>query len=85
MRDNLYRHYRVYRMSQKAKKIIFELFMAFFEDLRLLPDEYRNNANIAMQKYGDSGRARIVSDYIAGMTDRYAFSEHERIFNARIT
>ena len=85
LRDNLYRHYRVYRMSQKAKKIIFELFMAFFEDLRLLPDEYRNNANIAMQKYGDSGRARIVSDYIAGMTDRYAFSEHERIFNARIT
>lgn len=84
LRNQLYQHYRVYRMSQKAKKIISDLYMAFNEDIRLLPDEYRDDANFAMQENGDSGRARIVSDYIAGMTDRYAIAEHERIFNARI-
>ncbi len=84
LNKNLYQHYRVHRMSKKAKKIIFELYTAFFNDTHLMPNEYRDNANLSRQKKGDAGHARIVSDYIAGMTDRYAIAEHERIFNARI-
>ena len=84
LNKNLYQHYRVHRMSKKAGKIIFDLFAAFHADTALLPDEYREHAAIAREKNGDSGHARVVSDYIAGMTDRYAIAEHERIFNARI-
>ena len=84
LNKNLYQHYRVHRMSKKAGKIIFDLFTAFHADTALLPDEYRDNAAMARQKNDDSGHARVVSDYIAGMTDRYAIAEHERVFNARI-
>ena len=84
LNKNLYQHYRVHRMSKKAGKIISDLYTAFFNDVPLLPNEYREQIATAQKKNGDSGRARIVSDYIAGMTDRYAIAEHERIFNARI-
>ncbi|OGS92577.1 MAG: deoxyguanosinetriphosphate triphosphohydrolase [Gallionellales bacterium GWA2_59_43] len=69
---NLYRHYRVMRMSAKAQRIIGDLFGAFMADNRLLPP--------AFQRQGESERARSVADYIAGMTDRYAIREHRRIF-----
>jgi dGTPase len=72
LRVNLYRHYRVMRMSAKARRIISELFQAFMEDPRLLPPQF------AMQSNPD--KARPVADYIAGMTDRYAIREHRRIF-----
>lgn len=83
LRKNLYQHYRVHRKGNKAKKIISDLYAAFYDDAGLMPDEYREKANICQQQKGDNGRARVVSDYIAGMTDRYAIAEHERIFNAR--
>jgi dGTPase len=69
---NLYRHYRVMRMSAKAQRIIGDLFGAFMADSRLLPP--------AFQRQGERERARSVADYIAGMTDRYAIREHRRIF-----
>jgi len=84
LNKNLYQHYKVHRMSQKAKKIILDLYSSFYNDINLMPDEYHRNAESAQAIKGDSGRARIVSDYIAGMTDRYAIAEHERIFNAKI-
>jgi len=84
LHKNLYQHYRVHRMSKKAKQIISDLYSAFFNDIHLMPNEYRDHADIFQQQKGDSGRARVVADYIAGMTDRYAIVEHERIFNARI-
>lgn len=84
LHKNLYQHYRVHRMSQKARNIIFDLYDAFYNDIRLLPDEHRERGYHAEQQNGKSGLARVVSDYIAGMTDRYAIAEHERIFNARI-
>ena len=46
-----------------------------------MPPEYRNKAKIEEEKHATSGRARIVSDYIAGMTDRYAIKEYKRIFD----
>ena len=81
LRTHLYQHYRVQRMTAKAKKVIRELFDAFVEDLRLLPpDPYLRAAQYHTVE-GSDGRARAIADYIAGMTDRYAIAEHERIFS----
>ena len=81
LRENLYRHYRVHRMSHKAGNVITKIFDALLNDLRLMPPEYREKAQQEESNNGDSGRARIVSDYIAGMTDRYAIKEYKRIFD----
>lgn len=84
LNKNLYQHYKVHRMSQKAKKIILDLYTSFYNDIKLMPDEHQEYAKIAQKQKGDKGQARMVADYIAGMTDRYAIAEHERIFNAKI-
>lgn len=81
LRTHLYQHFRVQRMTAKAKKVIRELFDAFVDDTRLLPpDPYARVAQY-QAKEGPDGRARAIADYIAGMTDRYAIAEHERIFS----
>ncbi|MFO7593459.1 MAG: deoxyguanosinetriphosphate triphosphohydrolase [Pseudomonadota bacterium] len=82
LRDNLYRHYRVHRMSVKAQRIVQELFQAHYEDPRLLPPEHQRKVKVLEREVGDSGRARAVADYIAGMTDRFAISEHRKLFQA---
>jgi dGTPase len=81
LRSNLYRHYRVHRMTAKAIRTITSLFEAFFSDPRLMPDEARDNTSQLEQLDGKHGRARAVADYIAGMTDRYAIAEYDRTFN----
>ena len=80
LRDNLYRHYRVQRMTLKARKVVHALFQAFFDDINLMPDEHRVAAASLEAREGKAGRARAVADYVAGMTDRYAIGEHERMF-----
>ncbi len=80
LRENLYHHYRVQRMTRKARAVVTELFRAFMEDPLLLPNEHRASAQRLAKEHGESGSARAVADYVAGMTDRYAISEHERIF-----
>lgn len=72
LRDNLYRHYQVLRMTAKARRIIAELFGAFMDDPRLLPPQYQLMAR--------DDKPRAIADYIAGMTDRYAMREHRRLF-----
>ena len=81
LRTNLYRHYRVHRMTTKADRIIRDLFSGFMGDISLLPPEHQRIAQRYEQAKGETGRAREVADYIAGMTDRYAISEHKRIFD----
>ncbi len=81
LRSNLYRHYRVHRMTAKAIRTITSLFEAFFSDPRLMPDEAREHTSQLEQHEGQHGRARAVADYIAGMTDRYAIAEYDRTFN----
>jgi dGTPase len=83
LRENLYQHYRVHRMSRKAYDIITALFDAFMNDIKILPPENREQCRIMQGESGDEGIARGVADYIAGMTDRYAIVEYERIFNPR--
>ena len=72
LRENLYRHYRVVRMSAKARRIVAELFGALQADARLLPPEFQARAR--------EDAPRAIADYIAGMTDRYAIVEHRRLF-----
>ena len=79
---NLYRHYRVHRMTVKAATIIRSLFDAFLNDPLLLPPEQQQHVKLLEGNDQTSGRARGIADYIAGMTDRYAIREYERIFNA---
>jgi len=79
LRDRLYRHYKVLRMTSKARRVVTQLFEAFFGDVNLMPPEYRDIAIAAEQGRGTDGRARAVADYIAGMTDRFAIGEHGRL------
>lgn len=81
LRQNLYLHYRVHRMTTKAQRIVKQLFQAFMENYRLLPPEHQGHYQQQHSQKGDAGAARSIADYIAGMTDRYAISEHKRIFN----
>lgn len=73
LRDNLYRHYQVLRMTNKARRIIGDLFATFMENARLLPPQYQEMA-------AAESLSRAVADYVAGMTDRYAMKEHRRLF-----
>jgi dGTPase len=77
LRDNLYQHYLVQRMSTKGRRIIRELFRSFMDDARLLPPQYQAKA--------EADRARAVADYVSGMTDRYAMREHRRLFTVEET
>ena len=76
LRHNLYAHEQVTRMMGEAVKVVRDLFAAFMREPRLLPTQYQDK----LQAQDDpAGRARIVADYIAGMTDRYALREHTRL------
>jgi dGTPase len=81
LRERVYRHYKVLRMTSKARRVVRQLFEAFFEDVNLMPEEHRDFANLAENEHGANGRARAVADYIAGMTDRYAILEHRRLLD----
>ena len=78
LRKNLYTHERVARMMGEAAKVVRELFEAFMQDTRRLPPQYQDKLR---EREGMTERARIVADYIAGMTDRYAMREHARLFS----
>ena len=80
LREHVYRHYKVLRMTSKARRVVQQLFEAFFSDVSLMPTEHRDHALRAGEAHGAGGRARTVADYIAGMTDRYAILEHRRLF-----
>jgi len=77
LKRHMYRHYRVNRMMSKAKRIVRELFELFMEEPDTLPDEWHARTD----GRATPRTARVVSDYIAGMTDRYALDEHHRLFD----
>ena len=71
--ENLYRHYKVERMRVKAERCLTQLFQTYLKHPTLLPQKY-------LKKMDRSGRERVISDYIAGMTDRFALDEFKRLF-----
>jgi len=81
LREQVYRHQRVLRMTTKAKRVLSALFAAFMEEIKLMPAEHRDQALRAEQRDGVAGRARTVADYVAGMTDRFAILEYRRLFD----
>jgi dGTPase len=80
LREHLYKHYRVLRMTTKAQRVVRELFEALLGDVHLMPTEHQEAAQRMEASEPESGRARAVADYIAGMTDRFAILEHRRLF-----
>jgi len=80
----MYRHFRVNRTRSQARRILAELFGLFMGELDVLPEEWWRRAEAKSAQDGEAGRARVVCDYIAGMTDRYAIEEHRKLFNLDI-
>ena len=74
--QNMYRHYRVVRMAQKAGHFITQLFEAYQSEPEQLPDGVRQRL-----EQSDISLERVVCDYIAGMTDRYALQEYQKLFD----
>lgn len=73
----MYRHYKVNRMTSKARRTVADLFNLLLEQPNCLPAEWQASVD-----HGNVDRlARLVCDYIAGMTDRYALLEHDRMFD----
>ncbi|MEM8740353.1 MAG: deoxyguanosinetriphosphate triphosphohydrolase [Pseudomonadota bacterium] len=76
--EHMYRHWQVRRMRRKAGLVVRDLFEALMDDTGLMPDAWHREAT---QNGAGMLRARTVADYIAGMTDRYALSEHRKIID----
>jgi dGTPase len=81
LRENLYFHPTVYRMTWRAQKIVRALFEAYMADTRLLTPKYQAFAKRYEADDGEVGRARAIADFIAGMTDRYAMREYGQLFD----
>ncbi len=74
---NMYRHFTVNRMTSKGRRVVRDLFTLLFAEPECLPPEWRRQAD----GKGTAKTARVVGDYIAGMTDRFALDEHRRLFD----
>lgn len=72
--ERMYRHYRLVRMQMKAERFISELFNAYYKEPKMLPSE-------TQKQLATTSLPRVITDYIAGMTDRYALDEWEKLFN----
>lgn len=87
LRTKLYKHYRVYRMTVKSQQLIRDIFSTYMQDPLLLPENYQNKINdphnLNPPDEPEVRKARVIADYIAGMTDRFAIAEHERLFNPK--
>ena len=76
---HLYRHEKKLEMTARVQSVVRDLFAAYMNDNSLMPNEY----SVSAQSREEAARARIVADYIAGMTDRYALAAHERVSGRR--
>jgi dGTPase len=79
--ERMYRHYKVNRMASKARRIVQDIFRLLLAEPECLPTEWREHVDGA----GSAATARLVADYIAGMTDRFALDEHARLFDTYAT
>jgi dGTPase len=72
--NNMYRHYRVVRMQQKAEEVLTRLFNAYCETPTMLPPQF-------FDLIEEKGKERTICDYLAGMTDRFAIEEYQKLFD----
>ena len=73
LQKNVYQHYKVERMRVKAERYVALLFSTYKDNPTLLPQKYRERIEIETKE-------RVICDYIAGMTDRYALDEYKKLF-----
>ncbi len=76
LHENMYRHYKLNRMTSKARRVVREIFALLVEEPECLPTDWRRRA----EGPGTEATAQLVADYVAGMTDRFAIDEHRRLF-----
>ena len=74
--DHMYRSHRLVRADAKARRIVTAIFDAYVAEPRLMPPRYHGRVET-------QGVRRVVTDYLAGMTDRYCLLEYSRLFDAR--
>jgi dGTPase len=74
LRTHMYRHHRVVRMALKAERILQDLWTAYLQDPRQLSPQL-------LEGRDDEPQARVIADYLAGMTDRFALEEHRKLFD----
>lgn len=79
LKDRMYRHYKLNRMTSKARRLVKDLFQLFVHEPECLPTEWQRRTDGP----ATPGTARAVADYIAGMTDRFAADEHRRLFDVQ--
>lgn len=79
--SRMYKHYTVNRIGVKVERIVNDLFDVFINDYKVMPDKWQKRVEDVKGDDDQYQRARVVCDYIAGMTDRYAIREHENIFD----
>jgi dGTPase len=76
LHERMYRHWRVNRTRSAARRLLGDMFELFLAEPEVLPAEWFER----LRDLDTAGRARVICDYIAGMTDRYAIEEHRRLF-----
>jgi dGTPase len=79
--ERMYRHWKVNRSRSQARRMLAQMFQLFMAEPEVLPTEWRQRT----EGRDDAGRARVVCDYIAGMTDRFAIEEHRKLFHLDVT
>ena len=84
LHQSLYRHERVQAMTRKAATIVTGLFECYMNDVHAMPKAHARRAIEWGAELGDTGKARAVTDYVAGMTDRYAYSAYGRLVDSTI-
>ncbi len=77
LEERLYRHHRIERVKEKSRRILIALFERYTENPLLLPESFQS-------RFETDGRQRVICDYVAGMTDRYAMNEYRRLFDAEV-
>ncbi|MEO8811462.1 MAG: deoxyguanosinetriphosphate triphosphohydrolase [Caulobacteraceae bacterium] len=77
LHERMYRHWRVNRTRSQARRILAEMFTLFMAE----PETLQTDWFVRLRDLDESGKARVICDYIAGMTDRYAIEEHRRLFH----
>jgi dGTPase len=79
--EHMWRHFKVNRMTSKAKRVVTDLFVLFMSEPNTLPRDWQFSDATPLADLTSTKRARIIADYIASMTDRYAIIEHQRLFD----
>jgi len=74
LHERLYNHYRTLKMAEKAKRFIAAIFNEYMRNARQLPPDFQD-------RMASDGKARVIADYIAGMTDRFALQEYKKLFD----